>query len=414
MSEQELEFFLKSKNDDGRLLYTVTQISNEIKLILEDSYPGVWVQGEISNFKTYSSGHMYFNLKDQNAQINAVMFKGYNRGLNFVPEDGMTVLVYGRISSYPKRGDYQIIVSHMEEYGKGDLLKEYEKLKNKLEQEGLFDQKHKLPIPVPVNKIGVVTSKDGAALFDILKVLDELEADIEVLIYPVRVQGKEAEKEIPEALRYLNEKYKELDIILLGRGGGSMEDLSAFNTEEVARAIFNSKIPVISCIGHEVDFTISDFVADMRAPTPSAAAEMAVRGRTELKNKVLELKEKLEEEMDFIFNRLSERLTKLSSSRAFTKPHLIYEDKISYIDEINYKLENNIKKLLDLKSNNLRSASHKLDLISPLSVLKRGFSICFDHEGKVVKSSKSVKTDEIVDIKLAEGKLKARVEVRDE
>ena len=248
---QDLEFNFEngSENDDGRLIYTVTQISDEIKTILEDSYPGVWLQGEISNFKLYNSGHMYFNLKDENAQINAVMFRNANTGLTFAPEDGMKVLVYGRISSYPKRGDYQIIVNQMEQYGRGDLFEAYEKLKKKLTEEGLFDENSKKEIPLLVNKIGIVTSQDGAALHDILKVLNDLNANVEVLIYPVRVQGKEAEKEIPQAISYLNKNHKDLDVLLVGRGGGSIEDLWAFNTEPVARAIYESDIQLFHVWG---------------------------------------------------------------------------------------------------------------------------------------------------------------------
>lgn len=409
MGNEELEFNFEQYEDDGRLVYTVTQISNEIKTILEDSYPGIWLQGEISNFKVYNSGHMYFNLKDENAQIKAVMFQGYNVKLSFEPEDGMKVLVFGRVSSYPVRGDYQIIVSHMEQSGQGALYEAYEKLKNKLSQEGLFDESLKKDIPRLVNKIGIVTSQDGAALHDILKVLDNLNTNVEVLIYPVRVQGKEAEKEIPEAIEYLNENYKDLDVLLVGRGGGSTEDLWAFNTEPVARAIFNSDIPVVSCVGHEVDFTIADFVADMRAPTPSAAAEMVVRERNELKKKLEYYQESLVSSMNYIYDDSKLRLKVFALSRALSKPYLIYEDKIAYIDDLDERIALSIKRLVKIKQDKLKDISHKLDLVSPLGILKRGFSICKDKKGNIIKNSASVETGELVNIKLSDGSLTAEV-----
>lgn len=411
---KDLEFDFESENteDDGRLIYTVTQISGEIKAILEDSYPGVWLRGEISNFKLYSSGHMYFSLKDENAQINAVMFQNANTGLIFAPEDGMGVLVYGRVSSYPKRGDYQIIVNHMEQYGAGDLFASYEKLKKKLEEEGLFDESSKKEIPLLVNKIGIVTSRDGAALRDILKVLDGLDVNVEALIYPVRVQGTEAEKEIPEAISYLNKQHKELDVLLVGRGGGSIEDLWAFNTEPVARAIYQSAIPVVSCVGHEVDFTIADFVADMRAPTPSAAAEMVVRRKRDAKSRLEDIRKNLVSAAESVLNGKSRKLDTLAAARAFLKPHLIYEDKITYVDGLDARMSLAVKRLTETKEEKLKNICHKLDLVSPISVMKRGFSVCFNDAGKIVKDAQNVSVGAKIDIKLAKGSLKASVEVK--
>jgi exodeoxyribonuclease VII large subunit len=405
--------FEEQDNNDGRLIYTVSRISAEIKLILEDSYPAVWIQGEISNFKTYNSGHMYFNVKDANAQIKAVMFQNVNASLTFVPKDGIKVLVYGRVSSYLKYGDYQIIVNHMEQYGKGELYEAYEQLKKKLELEGLFDESVKKAIPDVVNKIGVVTSQDGAALHDILKVIDNLNANVEILIYPVRVQGKEAEKEIPKAIEYLNAHHKSLDVLLVGRGGGAIEDLWAFNTEPVARAIFNAKIPVMSCVGHEIDFTIADFVADMRAPTPSAAAEMVLRKKSDIKKHLEILKDSLNDAVSFILGDRSAKLNRLMSSRALLKPYLIYEDKISYVDELGARLSNNVRRLYETKSDKLKNIAHKLDIVSPLSVLKRGFSVCFDSNNNIIKDSKIVNTGDSIKIKLASGSLNAEVKSHD-
>jgi exodeoxyribonuclease VII large subunit len=404
--------FEGSEGDDGRLVYTVTQISNEIKIILEDSYPAVWVEGEISNFKLYNSGHMYFNVKDLNAQIKAIMFQSANTGLAFAPKDGMKVLVYGRVSSYPKNGDYQIIVNHMEQYGRGELYEICEQLKKKLEAEGLFDESAKKAIPDIVNKIGIVTSQDGAALHDILKVADSLNANVKVLIYPVRVQGRHAQEEIPKAIAYLNLHHKDLDVLLVGRGGGSAEDLWAFNTEPVARAIFASKIPIVSCVGHEVDFTIADFVADIRAPTPSAAAEMILRKRESIKKRIEFLKESLYGAISFILDDRAKKLDRLMLSRALLKPYLIYEEKISYIDDLNSRLLNNTQKFCNTKSEKLKDIAHKLDIVSPLSILKRGFSVCFDSNSRIVRDAETINTGDIVNIKLFNGSFAAKVEAK--
>jgi exodeoxyribonuclease VII large subunit len=337
------------------------------------------------------------------------MFKNIAVNLAFTPEDGMEVLVYGRISSYLKYGDYQIIVNHMEQYGKGKLYEAYEQLKQKLAKEGLFDESLKKNIPDFVNKIGIVTSKDGAALSDILKVIDSLNVNIEILIYSVRVQGKEAEKEIPRAIEYLNAHHKDLEVLLVGRGGGSVEDLWAFNTEPVARAIFNSKIPVISCVGHEIDFTIADFVADMRAPTPSAAAEMILRNRKNIESKIKQLEESLKNAISSVFENCKEKLKIIGLARALTKPYLIYEDKTAYVDELENKLSNNINRLLDSKFEKVKNLSHKLDIVSPLSILKRGFSVCFDDNNQVIKDAKDVNVGDTVNVKLSQGRFSALV-----
>ena len=324
----------QENKDDGRLIYSVTQINSEIKTILEDSYPSVWICGEVSSFKQYASGHMYFNLKDEKSQISAVMFSFHNKNLKFEPKDGMQVLVYGKVTTYINRGSYQIQVYHIEEKGLGTLQEAFEKLKKKLFEEGLFDSSHKKEIPYIVNKIGVVTSKDGAALHDILSVLNRRFSNVEVLIYPVRVQGEQAKFEIANAIKYLNENHKELDVLLVGRGGGSLEDLWAFNEEIVARAIYDSNIPVISCVGHEVDFTIADFVADLRAPTPSVAAEIVAKSRTDLEEKLSVIKNRIVNNIKNIVKLYDEKIKYFKNCRALSKPYEIYEEKIQYIDEL--------------------------------------------------------------------------------
>ncbi|MDR3049023.1 MAG: exodeoxyribonuclease VII large subunit [Elusimicrobiota bacterium] len=404
--EQEQELYFDS---GGRLVYTVSQINNEIKEVLEGSYPAVWIEGEISNFKSYNSGHFYFYLKDEKSQIKAVMFSFANNSLSFEPQDGMKVLVFGRISAYPARGEYQIIVSRIEQIGIGDLAKKFEQLKKQLEHEGLFDDAHKKPIPSLINRIGIVTSQDGAALRDILTVLDSLGAEVEVLIYPSRVQGGEAQKEIPQAIRYLNAHHKELDILLVGRGGGSIEDLWAFNTEPVARAIFDSQIPIISCIGHETDFTIADFAADLRAPTPSAAAEMAVRNKLEIVKNLQYAKENLIDSINDIYDDNFQQVKNFALSRAFVSPHLIYEDKISYVVQLDDDLKLIMDKFLSAKQEKLSVMSHQLDLVSPLSVLKRGYAVCSADDGSILKDTSAISVGDNITVRLAKGNFKASV-----
>lgn len=408
-----LDFETENNNyeneDDGKIIYTVTQINSEIKSILEDSYPQVWLCGEISSFKKYSSGHIYFNLKDEQSQISAVMFAGYNQKLKFIPKDGMQVVAFGRITTYLQRGSYQIQVFFMKEAGVGTLQEKFEKLKNKLLQEGLFDESHKKQIPYLVTKIGIVTSKDGAALHDILSVLDRRYSNVEVLIYPVRVQGETAKYEIEEAIKYLNKNHKELDVLLVGRGGGSLEDLWAFNEEIVARAIYNSRIPVISCVGHEVDFTIADFVADLRAATPSVAAEIVAKNKTDLEEKINIFKTTLINKIENLINVYEEKINYFKTCRALSKPYLIYEDKIQYIDDLKEKIFLYIKNIIEIKNHNLQLKIQKLDLLSPLKILQRGYSVCFDKQGKIIKTKKQVNVEDIIDIKLSDGKIKTKV-----
>ena len=407
---QDLEFnFDPAKNQD-KTVYTVSEINSQIKDILEDAYPAVWIGGEISNFKTYSSGHNYFNLKDEKSQIKAVMFAGSASSLTFSPKDGDNVLLFGRISAYTPRGDYQIIVSRIEQRGIGDLAKAFDKLKKQLEAEGLFDPKHKKEIPTLVEKIGIVTSADGAALHDILKVLDDLGDESYILIHPVRVQGDQAQGEISQAIKYLNENFSDLDVLLIGRGGGSIEDLWAFNTEPVARAIFDSQIPTVSCVGHEVDFTISDFVSDLRAPTPSAAAEMIVRKKIELKEKLKTTGKNLFSAVNLILENSSQRLERLKEARLFTKPYAIYEDKIAAVDELDFDMKEALKRLVALKEENLKSATHKLALISPLNVLSRGYSIVKDKEGKILKDASEAREGDLINVMLSQGSLDAKIE----
>ncbi|HDZ10569.1 MAG TPA: exodeoxyribonuclease VII large subunit, partial [Bacteroidetes bacterium] len=262
-------------------IYTISEITRKIKRLLENAIPSIWLEGEISNFKRHSSGHIYFVLKDENSQISCVMWRGRNNGLYFTPQDGMKIQARGNVTVYEKRGNYQFEVLQMQPAGLGELQMALEQLKQSLKAEGLFDEQHKKKIPQYPEKIGIVTSPTGAAIRDLVSVVQRRFPSVQLILNPVRVQGAEAAGEIARAIDEFN-AYGDVDVLIVGRGGGSLEDLWAFNEEVVARAIFRSKIPVISAVGHEIDFGISDFVADLRAPTPSAAAELVVRNREEL------------------------------------------------------------------------------------------------------------------------------------
>ena len=392
-------------------IYTVTELNKDIKAILESSYPDVWVEGEISNFKLYSSGHMYLSLKDAESQLSAVIFQGVNRTFKFKPEDGLKVIARGQVSAYPKRGNYQLIVSLLEPAGKGALQLAFEQLKAKLEKEGLFDQDRKKQIPLLPQKIGIVTSPTGAAIKDILTVINRRFANVEILLYPVRVQGDEAKGEITEAIRCLNENYPELDVLLVGRGGGSYEDLWAFNEEVVARAIAASKIPVISCVGHEIDFTIADFVADLRAPTPSAAAELVVKNKAELIDAISNLQRHMSNRMNFIICSYDERIKHLAQSRALTRPQDIFEERLQNIDDLMESLTQAKDRLFETKTSDLRLHAEKLNLLSPLNTLSRGYSICWKQpDNTILKDIKNIKTSDTVKVRLSNGEFTGKVE----
>ena len=284
--------YMGPPNTDQHRIYTVSELTSEIKDILEKTYPFIWIYGEISNFNIPSSGHFYFTLKDEQAQINAVMFRNQNRNLKFKPENGINISGLGRISVYEPRGTYQIIFEYLEPKGTGAIQRAFEQLKKRLADEGLFDEKHKKPLPFLPEKISIITSPTGAVVHDILKIIDRRFSNIHLEIVPVKVQGYGAESDIKTAIEMINSRY-ESDLIILARGGGSLEDFHAFNSEDVARAVFGSKIPIISAVGHETDFSITDFVADFRAPTPSVAAELAVPDKKELARKITDLSDTL-------------------------------------------------------------------------------------------------------------------------
>ena len=314
-----------------RYILTVSELTQEIKGILEEKFPDIWVEGEVSNLKVPPSGHIYFTLKDDFCQIRAVLFKMQARALRFVPKDGLQVICQGRVGLYEKRGEYQLILETIEPKGIGALQLAFLQLKERLEKEGLFDPTHKKPIPMIPQKIGIITSPTGAVIQDMLHILERRFENLHILLYPVRVQGEGASSEIAEGIKYLNQ-LTDVDVIIVGRGGGSLEDLWAFNEEAVARAIFHSKIPIISAVGHETDYTIADFVADLRAPTPSAAAELAVRDKREAGNILSYLRGRLENQM---IQMLQEYRTNLSYIRKiFKEPGKKIEQYFLRVDDL--------------------------------------------------------------------------------
>ena len=393
-----------------RKILSVSDITKQIRFTLEDQFSNLWVEGEISGFKFHTSGHMYFTLKDETAQISAVMFRRENLALKFEPQDGLKVLCFGRVSVYPPRGQYQFYVERIEPKGVGALQLKFEELKEKLRLEGLFDPAFKKELPYLPGRIGVITSIDGAALRDILNVLDRRFRETHILIHPVPVQGADAAENIAEAIHQMN-RQKTADVLIIGRGGGSLEDLWAFNEEVVARAIFASEIPVISAVGHEVDFTIADFVADLRAATPSAAAELVLPRKEDL---ILRLEELKARSFSLFLNQvrfLRQELESLKASRGFRDPLGFFEIKSQRLDELIKNLSGSFKSTLSLKKERFLSLVGKLEALGPLEVLKRGFSVSLKlPEESVIQSSRMVKRGDQVKTKLKEGFFISRVE----
>ena len=404
-------------NTDQHRVYTVSELNSDIKDILEKTYPFIWIYGEISNFNIPASGHFYFTIKDEHAQVNAVMFRNQNRNLKFKPEDGLSITGLGRISVYEPRGTYQIIFEYLEPKGTGAIQMAFEQLKKRLADEGLFDEKHKKPLPFLPRKISIITSPTGAVVHDILKIIDRRFSNLHIEIVPVKVQGSRAKDEIRSAIEMINAR-DDSDVAILARGGGSLEDLHAFNSEDVARAVFASKIPIISAVGHETDFSITDFVADFRAPTPSAAAEMAVPYKKELARKMSDLSDVLTTRFLRYFGHLQTILKTISSrlihpnrkivdlrlriddmlgriNRAFNNRLLKYHERVLWRIEKLYSINPSIqikllKEKIDIMNSNiyiymqiltsnkrsmLRELEAKLYTLSPEAILARGYSI---------------------------------------
>ncbi len=367
----------------------------------------VLVKGEISNFKHHYTGHMYFTLKDDKSLIKCIMFKTYTAGLNFAPKDGMQVIVLGTISVFERDGIYQIYCKAMQSNGVGDLHRQYEELKLKLEKEGLFSNENKQKIPIMPKVIGVLTSKTGSVIKDIINVSTRRNPNVYIRLLPVPVQGEGAAEKIADAIYLMNEK-KLADTLILARGGGSLEDLWPFNEEIVARAIYYSKIPIISAVGHETDFTIADFVADLRAPTPSAAAELAVPDVKELKEKLNNYNNRykisLRRKIDF----MKLRYDKVMKSRAFSDPLLSINEKFIKIDQNIKRLQDSINNKITTSKNLAVNLINKIDAMSPLKTLTRGYCIS-QKDGNIIKSSKTLKKDDEINLIFEDGKKSAKI-----
>ena len=387
-------------------IYTVSEITSGIRDILEGTYPDIWVTGEVSNFRNPESKHYYFSLKDDSSQIRAVIFGGKQR-LTFQIEDGLELICHGKISVYNVRGEYQIIIDHCEPKGKGALQLAFEQLKKKLEAEGLFAKERKRALPFLPKKIGVVTSPTGAAIRDIINVLTRRFPTIEILLNPVKVQGDGAALEIAQAISEMNGR-DDIDVLIVGRGGGSLEDLWAFNEEAVARAIFSSRIPVISAVGHEIDFTIADFVADVRAPTPSAAAEIAVPRKADLEGGIRDLKRQL---VLAIKQDLQTRWSEIQKLRGrVADPSRRFPDLYMRLDGFSERLKNAILSDIGKREQNLSKLKSNLTHLSPLHILEKGYAVVTrkGEEGPV-KSAKLLREGAALDIRFYEGSAEAKV-----
>ena len=390
---------------------SVSELNARIKGLIESDpvLGSVYVRGELSNYKVYPSGHHYFTLKDAESSLRCVMFRSAASKLRFRPESGMRVTAFGRVAVYPRDGAYQLYCEGLMPEGAGDLQVAYEQLKAKLAAEGLFDPAHKKPIPRYPERIAVITSSAGAAVHDIIRVLRKRWPVAKVVLLPVRVQGVEAPPEIAGALRYAN-KYRVADVIITGRGGGSIEDLWAFNDERVARAIYASELPVISAVGHEPDVTIADFVADLRAATPSNAAELVAPDVSELRDAIRSASVRLDQAIDRSLSQRRAALTELSSRRVMQSPTGFIDQRRLELDSIRLRLDAAATGRLNRERQEFARLAAKLDALSPLKVLGRGYSIALDSEGRAVRESAQLKAGDKLDLRLSRGGAKCLVE----
>ncbi len=393
--------------NNERETITVSELTSNIRDLLESSFSDIWVTGEISNFKRHSSGHWYFVLKDEQAQIKCASFRGQNAYIRFRPEDGVKVLAKGSLSVYEPRGEYQLIVSSIQPLGRGALQQALEELKARLAAEGLFSNERKRPIRRVPNRIAIITSPKGAVLHDILNVLTRRNPAVDVLICPVRVQGAEAAREIVEAFRLLNER-KDIDTIILARGGGSFEDLLSFNEESVVRAIAGSKIPVISAVGHETDYTLADFAADKRAPTPSAAAELVAADLSELRAEVAGYLDALCVQIRYTLLESRHKLETLRTSRGFELAPRLVRRYSQQLDHLTHQMDRTLASYLEVARERLAHTAGKLDALSPLAVLARGYAIARTPEGKILLSAEEAGAQ--IEVKLHQGQLKCTVD----
>lgn len=390
MTVSSLNYYIKEKIDNDEMLNNV------------------YIKGELSNFKKHYSGHLYFTLKDETSLIKCVMFKSYTNYLRFEPKDGMSVVILGSVSVFERDGVYQIYAKGMEPDGKGALYTAYEQLKTKLEEEGLFNEKYKKLIPVLPKAIGVVTSKTGAVIRDIINVTTRRFPKVNIILYPAAVQGTGAAETIVKGIEYFNQQ-KNVDTIIIGRGGGSLEDLWPFNEEITARAIFQSEIPIISAVGHETDFTIADFVADLRAPTPSAAGELAVPDILEVRWKIENINKRLANALRQKVEKMKEKYALVTSNKVLKNPYDMIQKNMLQCDNTIKNLENAFSLKIKDEHIKLVSLTARLDNLSPLKTMMRGYSIVEDKKGNVIKSIKLLKSGDEVSIKLNDGTVAASI-----
>ena len=393
----------------AEMAISVTDLNKYIKnKIADDEYlSNILIKGEISNFKHHYTGHLYFTLKDENSLIKCIMFKSYAQKLNFEPKDGMKVYILGSVSVFERDGVYQIYAKVMEEDGLGDLYTRYQRLKKELEEKGLFDERHKKKIPMMPKVIGVLTSQTGSVIRDIINVSTRRNPNVYIRLLPVPVQGEGAGEKIAKGIEYMN-KNELADVLILARGGGSLEDLWPFNEEIVANSIYNSKIPIISAVGHETDFSISDFVADLRAPTPSAAAELAVPDVYEVKQKINTYQNRLKMSLTKKLEIMKLRYEKCMSSSVFKDPTRKINENYIKIDTYVKQLENLINKVKEKNKNKYIKLVSKLDTLSPLKTLTRGYSIV-EKDGRSIKSVLELQKDDEISIRLNDGKKQAKI-----
>lgn len=394
----------------AEMAITVSELNQYVKnKIAEDEYlNNILVKGEISNFKNHYTGHMYFTLKDEKSLIKCIMFKSYAQKLNFMPKDGMKVFLYGGVSVFERDGVYQIYVKAMEEDGLGDLYTKYQKLKNQLEEQGFFDEIHKKQIPKMPNVIGVLTSQTGSVIRDIINVATRRNPNVIIRLLPVPVQGEGAAEEIADGIEIMNQNQL-ADVLILARGGGSLEDLWPFNEEIVAQAIYNSEIPIISAVGHETDFTIADFVADLRAPTPSAAAELAVPDIYEVKQKIINYQNRFRVSLLKKVELMKLRYAKSMSSFVFKEPTRRIQENYIQIDHQIKQLVTNIEKIQEREKTRYGKLVAKLDAYSPLKTLIRGYSIT-EKDGKVIKTQAELQSGDNITIRFIDGKRNAKIQ----
>ena len=401
---------LEIQNRTQQRIYSITELTRQIKFLLESHFPNVWVKGEISNFKLHSSGHMYFSLKDENAQLPCVMWRGRNNLLFFMPKDGMKVVAQGNVTVYEKRGYYQFEVLELQPAGIGELQLAFEQLKQRLKAEGLFEAEHKKPIPAYPERIGIVTSATGAAIRDLVTVVGRRFPSVQLILNPVRVQGDGAAEDIARAIDEFNE-YGQVDVLIVGRGGGSLEDLWPFNEEVVARAIFRSKIPIISAVGHEVDFSISDFVADLRAPTPSAAAELVVRNRDELLSTLQAMVQKMYRLLKEKIRYYRDKVNYLESSYALRRPADVIKEYNQRLDELTRTMETALTHQIERERARITALTKHLENLNPLSIMKRGYSICYrEQDGHIIIDAVQLQEEDKIRVQFAKGQIRGTVD----